>query len=66
MTGRVSPLSKADLILIRAAVNERKRLKKEFQSLSNIELGKKFDVSATAISDVANFKNSYINSTKGS
>jgi hypothetical protein len=62
MTGRVSPLTKQDLKLIRAAKVERDRLKVEAMKLSNTALAKKFGVSATAISDVLTYKYSYINS----
>lgn len=62
MTGRISPLTKDDLVLIRAASKEHKRLIREARALSNTELAKKFNTSPTAISDAINYKNSYINS----
>ena len=62
--GRVSPLTKDDLVLIRALHKEHKRLITVARSLSNVEIAKKFNVSATAISDVINFKYAYINSNR--
>lgn len=47
---RPSPLTKADLELIRAAAAERERLRKEAMKLSNAALARHFGVSPTAIS----------------
>ena len=52
--GSKTPLTRKDIALIRAAAQERERLRREAMKLSNEELAKKFHTSPTTISCIIN------------
>jgi len=59
MTGVHSKFTREEINLIRAAVAERTRLRKEALKLSNEELAKKMGTSPTTISSIINYYHPY-------